>query len=50
MRVQSEMREELAVLRARRGIGPDGVKQQLLSRPYRPYSPKPAKDKDSGEI
>jgi len=32
MRVQSEMREELAVLRARRGIGPSGVNQQISSK------------------
>lgn len=40
MRVQSEMRAELAVLRARRGIWPSGVKKRVLSKPDRPNSPK----------
>jgi hypothetical protein len=40
MRVQSEMREELAALRAHRGIKSDGVKPQVLNESHRPYRPK----------
>jgi hypothetical protein len=40
------MREELAVLRARRGISPEGVKQQVLSKAHRTYSPTRNEAKD----